>query len=333
MRKKNILKLALSVTGITSVRWRRLLPWLYVFNYHRIGNPENCNYNRDLYSCSAEQLKKHVTLLQERFDLVNCERLVHLVRQGYTDQRPLAMITFDDGYLDNYTLAFPILKEMGAPATFFLPTAFIGQRRLMWGDEIAWILRHARYEAIRLPDAPEPFSLAEAQIERSIQGVLRHLKKARKPFSESVELIRQACGGVSSPDQNDWPQFLDWAQAREMLAAGMDIGSHTHVHELLGRLPAGRQREELIISKEILEEKLRSRIVAVAYPVGARSAYSDETCRLAREAGYGLGFNFLRRTNRFPIEDALDIARFAVDDDMSAPSVKAMACFPKVFAS
>src|SRR5581483_725894 len=146
MRKKNILKLALSVTGITSLTWRRLLPCLYVFNYHRIGNPETCAYNRDLYSCTATQLRKHVTLLKERFEIINCERLLYFVQHGYTGQLPLALITFDDGYLDNYTLAFPVLKEMDTPATFFLPTAFIGQRRLMWGDEIAWTLRHSLYQ-------------------------------------------------------------------------------------------------------------------------------------------------------------------------------------------
>ncbi len=333
MRKKNILKLALSVTGITSLQWRRLEPCLYVFNYHRIGDPRSCQYNRDLYSCSATQFASHVTLLQERFEILDCARLLYLVQHGYSGARPLALITFDDGYLDNYTLAFPVLREREVPATFFLPTAFIGQRRLMWGDEIAWMLRHSRNETIALPGAAEAFSLAEADRERSIQGVLRHLKRGRRPFAESIAIVREACGGACPSDPSDWPPFLNWEQAREMHAGGMDIGSHTHVHELLGRLPAERQREELSTSKEILEEKLGAGVTAIAYPVGARTSYTEETCRLAREAGYCLGFNFLRRVNRFPVTDALDLARFAIDDDMSAPSIKAMTCFPKVFAS
>ncbi len=333
MRKKDILKLMLAMSGITALKWRRLVTGLYVFNYHRIGNPLECEYNRDLYSCSAAQLRSHVTFLRENFEVVNCERLLHTLEHGNRQERPLALITFDDGYADNYTLAFPILRELGVPATFFLPTAYIGQSRLMWGDEIAWILRHSRHEAISLPEVAESFSLKEPDLERSIRSVLRHAKKMRRPFAESIEQIRKACGGIDSPHKTHWPQFLNWDQVKEMLSAGMDIGSHTHVHELLARLPGSAQTEELVSSKNILEDKLQSRILAVAYPVGGKTAYTAETCQLAREAGYRLGFSFLRRANPFPVEDTLNIGRFAIDDDMNALSVKSMACFPRIFAN
>src|SRR5262245_15032590 len=141
MRKKDILMCALSAVGVTKLRWHSLPPALYVFNYHRVGNRDECGYNRNLFSCTIEQFREHLAVLKDRFDFVTIDRLADFARHGYGGRRPLALVTFDDGYADNYLLAFPVLKQMEIPGVFFLPTEYIGARRLLWSDEIAWMLR------------------------------------------------------------------------------------------------------------------------------------------------------------------------------------------------
>ena len=86
-------------------------------------------------------------------------------------------------------------------------------------------------------------------------------------------------------------------------------------------------------SRAILECELRTRIRAVAYPVGDRQAYTGKTCSIARAVGYEFGFNFLRYANRFPLGDALDIGRLAVDSDIGPFGIKARACFPKFYSN
>ena len=68
------------------------------------------------------------------------------------------LITFDDGYRDNYTLAFPILRKHGVQAVFFLPTAFIGTGKLPWWDVIAYIIKHSVKKHIHI-EYPEPHEL------------------------------------------------------------------------------------------------------------------------------------------------------------------------------
>ncbi len=328
MRKKDLLMRVLSAAGVLKLRWHRLPAALYVFNYHRIGNRDECGYNRNLFSCTAARLGEHLAVLKDRFQIVSLDQLAHFARRGYAGRRPLALVTFDDGYVDNYLLAFPLLREMGVPAAFFLPTAYIGTRRLLWSDEIAWMLRSSRRSEITLPYAPVPFSLAAGGLESTIRDILRHVRQSAVPIDEQVGCIREACGGVAPASGNTGPQFLSWEQAREMGAAGMDIGSHTHSHALLARLTPERQREELAASRSVLQAELRTPVRAVAYPVGVPSAYTPETCRIARAVGYELGFSFMRHANRFPLTDPLDLGRFPVDSDIGAFELKSRTCFP-----
>lgn len=323
----------LSASGVMTLRWRRLPPRLYVFTYHRVGNRGDCGYNRNLFSCTAGQFRDHVALFKDRFDIVNVDRLASFAEHGYSGRRPLALITFDDGYLDNYLLAYPVLRDMGVPAVFFVPTDFVGSQRLLWNDEIAWMLRNTRRPTIRVPAAVTEFSLADGQRETSIREILRHVRGCPVPIAEQVDRIREACGGASPPAEGDRPRFMDWTQLREMSAGGMDIGSHTRSHTPLARLSPDRQREELAGSRAALESELRTPVRSVAYPVGDGSAYTAQSCEIARDVGYRLGFNFVRRTNRFPLANPWDIGRLAVDSDITAFGVKSRACFPAVYAN
>jgi peptidoglycan/xylan/chitin deacetylase (PgdA/CDA1 family) len=315
------------------LRWHLLPPALYVFNYHRIGNRDECGYNRNLVSCTAQQLREHLAVLKDRFDVLTVDRLASFARHGYAGRRPLALVTFDDGYADNYSLAFPILRQMELPAVFFLPTAYVGTRRLLWSDEIAWMLRNSRHATITLPYSARPYSLSKDGLDSTIRGILRQVRQSRIPTDEQLDAIRQACGGVTPAADGERPQFMSWEQVRDMAAAGMDFGSHTHSHTPLARLDGRRQRAELADSRDVLEGELGTPVRSVAYPVGDATAYTAETCRAAREVGYELGFNFLRLPNRFPLGDALDLGRLGVDSDISAFGVKSRACFPRVYAN
>jgi peptidoglycan/xylan/chitin deacetylase (PgdA/CDA1 family) len=315
------------------VRWWSLPPGLYCFNYHRIGNPATSAFDRNTFSCTAERFEEQVVFLKEKFEVLSLARLLDLAQRRHPWRKPCALITFDDGYVDNYSAAFPILKKHGASAVFFLPTAFIGTSRIPWWDEIAWLLRQTPGKSIRLAGADEPFLLRAEDAERGIWRVIKFVKSRKMPMERQVEEIRAACGGVRPPQQAAGDRlFMNWAEAREMHSGGMDIGSHTHTHRLLAHLDSSEQREELTGSKEILEAEIGAEVTSVAYPVGSRSAYTDETCELAEEAGYRLGFTFLRHNNPLPLSHPYAIGRLAVDGNIGRVGMRSMICFPSLFA-
>jgi peptidoglycan/xylan/chitin deacetylase (PgdA/CDA1 family) len=331
--KNRLLRTFLSIPGVLAARWRSLEPALYCFNYHRIGYPRDCPYDREVFSCTPPRFEEHLRLLSARFEVVAVDQLPRYLHEGVRLERPLAVITFDDGYIDNYLHAFPILRKQRIPAIFFLPTAFIGSRRVPFWDRVAWLLRHARSDHIRLDGWEKSLSLAPADLERTIRDVLRWLKAL--PGGQMVQRIdelRQTCGARGDCQEAAEPLFLNWDQAREMLAAGMAFGSHTHTHGLLSQMKKEAQEYELSHSRTILENELNVPITTVSYPDGGRSTYDADTLQLVKALGYRVGFNYVREVNVLPIANPFEVGRLAVFDDMGGHRFRSLACFPQYFS-
>ena len=153
--KRELLASFSSRTGLTRVL--ETLPHrraLIILNYHRIGNADETPFDSGVFSATAEQFDLQIAYLKRRFHIASLEE-VFAMMDGDTPQATSVLITFDDGYRDNYTLAFPILRSNGVQAVFFLPTAFIGTGKLPWWDIIAYIIKRSVKSRIHL-EYPEP---------------------------------------------------------------------------------------------------------------------------------------------------------------------------------
>ncbi|MGH9584120.1 MAG: polysaccharide deacetylase family protein, partial [Bryobacteraceae bacterium] len=110
---------------------------LIVFNYHRIGDPRSTPYDADVFSATAEAFDGQIAFLKKHLPLIGLEEAVEIAGGKRTLGSTCGLITFDDGYLDNYDLAFPILQSHGVPGIFFLVTSYVGSAYVPWWDEIA----------------------------------------------------------------------------------------------------------------------------------------------------------------------------------------------------
>lgn len=289
-------------------------PVLMVLNYHRIGDKDGTEYDSGLFSCTAEEFDWQIGYLKRRFQMARLDDVVAVATGKSRLREPQVLITFDDGYIDNYQLAYPILRRHGVQGVFFLPTAFVGTGRIPWWDEIAYVVKHSRQSYIRL-EYPEPrdFDLKGDAKLRSILFILRLYKQPEmRDHERFLEQLERAC---DSPRPGDGARrcFLDWNEAREMQDGGMAFGSHTHNHEILSKLPAGRQTEELAVSREILERELKRKVETLAYPVGARDSFSAETVKVLQGIDYRAAFSFYTGFNIDGHITPLDIRRCGVD--------------------
>jgi peptidoglycan/xylan/chitin deacetylase (PgdA/CDA1 family) len=217
---------------------------LLVLSYNRVLHARDCPFDRGAISASPDQFYEQASYCKSRFQVTGLPELLDHLESG----KPLGgfrtMLTFDDGYIDHYQNVFPILRSLGLPALFFLPTSYIDTSRVPWWDQIAHLLRRSRKQTISL-DYPEPctLTLSEASLEESIRHVLRLYKSPAVRDSERFfEMLERECGMARLEIANP-PLFLTWEHAREMLAGGMHIGSHTHSHRTLEphRRGAGRR--------------------------------------------------------------------------------------------
>ena len=119
---------------------------LLVLTYHRIGNPEDHLFDPGVFSATAEQLDDQISHLKRYASLLTVQEALAFIDGKLTKKahRFCALITFDDGYLDNYTTAFPILHSHGVQAVFFLVTSMVGSCQVPWWDHIAYVVKTSR---------------------------------------------------------------------------------------------------------------------------------------------------------------------------------------------
>jgi peptidoglycan/xylan/chitin deacetylase (PgdA/CDA1 family) len=314
--KRELLARALRGRGVTAVLERMpVRDVLLVLNYHRLGNAAANLFDPGVFSATADEFDGHLAGLKRLVSFVTLEEAQAYVAGTLRDntRRCRVLMTFDDGYLDNYTTAFPILRSHGVQGVFFLSTNLVGSHTVPWWDRIAYTLRTARRNAFRLHYPSElAVALTPAGWENSLKQVLRLYKQPANTEPERfMRQLREAAEADEVPPTAR--QFLDWDEARSMLAAGMAIGSHAHTHTVLAQLPVERQREELRLSREILSMQLRTPINTLAYPVGGPTSYSPDTQRLAAECGYRAAFAFCGGANRRGSKQLYAIRRHGVD--------------------
>ena len=83
---------------------------------------------------------------------------------------------------------------------------------------------------------------------------------------------------------------LSWSELATVASSGMAIGSHAYTHRSLGRMPADQVRDEVVRSRETLEQRLGRRVTTLAYPFGTRADYNHTVAAVCRESGYTCAF-------------------------------------------
>lgn len=309
-----LLRLFLTKSGLLQLSWITLPNGVYVFNYHRIGDVNSTQFDRALYSCTEKSLNTHINEIKNNFEIISSEQLSDIVQKGAKITKRYAMITFDDGYYDNYSVAFPVLKKHKVPGIFYLATDLVGSPNIPWWDEIAYLLRKSCGSSYQLPSSSNLYQLDEKNIDDTIRRIIFEAKRLKNiAITEVVEHVRKnfpkAYSSLKGEEEN---LFMDWPDAIDMANNGMEIGSHTISHQILSQLSDSEQRLEITTSKKIIEEKLSKKIISIAYPVGRYHCFNEVTCKESELAGYKIAFNNEPGNNR-TINNKYSINRICVD--------------------
>ena len=253
-----------------------------VLNYHRLCETD------DPFSPAlpVDIFRKQVEWLSDNFRILPMSELADRVSKG----KPVdgtAAITFDDGYSDNYELAFPILKSLQLQATFFITTNFI-DGQLPWFERVQYAIRKTRKAFGHLKLNGKFYDIPLRNVSERLQAISfikSKLKENQPSTMESyVEEIEEQLRVHLT--QSLEVRFMNWENVREMASSGMEIGSHTISHPILSFLPDSQARTEIAGSKALLEEELRQPVRSFCYPNGKSGDFSEITKKLLKEAGY-----------------------------------------------
>ncbi|RKF14383.1 polysaccharide deacetylase family protein [Alginatibacterium sediminis] len=297
---------------------------LYCFNYHRIGDSKKSDLDPNVYSCDATQFALHLDYYKQHYRVIDMAQLLDLINSDSVIDEPLALITFDDGYCDNYSQAFPLLKQRSLSASFFVSTDYIDESQLPWWDEIAWLLKNTQQKTVFLEGWQQAISIVGSNEEDLIRQVLREVKSNQTlGLQKQLQQLRTELVTQTIDAELYRELFMSWDQLREMQDAGMHIGSHSASHEILAYLDEKHQYHELYQSYKRIQQELQPTIASLAYPVGNAASFSPETERTAKQIGYQLAFSFISGLNSMLDEtEKFRIRRIPVTHNSSVSKLK-----------
>jgi peptidoglycan/xylan/chitin deacetylase (PgdA/CDA1 family) len=264
---------------------------LTVLAYHRITDAHAADfpYYRPNVSATPGMFARQMEYVRKRFNVIDLAALYAYVEEGKAlPWRPL-LVTFDDGYLDNYENAFPVLRSMGLPAVIFLMTSRMDTPSPPWWDECAYYFYHTQQECATLPMIGEQNLATKAEREAALEIMLQAMKGIRE--EEKLTALRELPQllGVAPPGA-DPPLFVSWDQVRELVAKGIACQPHTVTHPILTRIDPAEAHRQLAESKQVIERETDQRVTAFAYPNGTPADYDQTTFAILRDLGYRLAF-------------------------------------------
>lgn len=304
--------------------WPMLPNGIYCFNYHRIGSQENSTFDPNLFSCTVEQFEKHIVFYNREFTVISVDELIKKMKLDEPIDKKYALITFDDGYIDNYTEAYPVLKKHDTPAAFYIPSDYIDSPHIPWWDEIAWIIRHSKATEIKLNNWDKIVDISQGSIVQKVRSILRVIKQDQsRTMQDKISELEGICQCSMPDDIRNKQLFVNWQQTKEMSDNGMHIGSHTLSHNILSHLNEEDQWKEISKSKERIESFIEKEVTSLAYPVGGPDAFTEKTQELVEKADYDLAFSFIAGVTRsFDEGRKYQLRRLPVDNNCTVNKLK-----------
>jgi peptidoglycan/xylan/chitin deacetylase (PgdA/CDA1 family) len=276
MGSRKIASLASRAPGVTRAILAVTRPRRYlVLCYHRVNDDAHPYFTGTpvaLFRRQMETLRRNFTVLP-LLELAERARRKDLPRNGVA-------VTFDDGYRDNYTIAFPVLRDLGLPATIFLTTDALDRNALLWHDRV-----FDAYHRARKPEAREPLATVLARLRRS------------SPEERDLEIDRLLERLEIEPGVPPGWEKLTWDQVREMASSGISFGAHTIDHPILTFVYEEEARRQIRESKRRIETELGSPITMFAYPNGSASDFDRSTQRIVEEEGFSIALTTLAGAN------------------------------------
>jgi peptidoglycan/xylan/chitin deacetylase (PgdA/CDA1 family) len=291
---------ALHATGcdrlVGSARGREHEP--LVLCYHRVVEETKPHgWSAPAMLVTQRTLAAQLEWVGRRYRFVTLDEVARACESGQRQRRPLAAVTFDDGYADLYRNGLPVLARMGIPAAAFVVTDLIGTGGLLLHDRLHVLLRQANrrfgatgirslFHRHRLEHPPwrHDRKWSKAQVTRLGEMLLATqpratLERLASDLERHVEVPRELASTLRA---------LDWTMLRELQEAGVVIGSHTRSHRVLPNESGDDVLDELAGSKRVLEEKLQTEVRHFSFPNGH---FTSGTLRAVRAAGYRYAYS------------------------------------------
>lgn len=295
---------------VALARWwtRRTSACVIILNYHRAGGGD---------------LRRHLLYLRRHYRILPIETALEFLyaqprQRAANDERSTALVlTFDDGYQDNYTHALMLARELQMPMAIYLVPGYIEASRYFWWEE-----------GRRLVDATQvcevvieahKYALEQAAEREALAHMIDHHVRYASSVAEREQFLHAVSTALDVPlvaEGQASSLSLSWMQIEEMDKSGyITFGGHTVNHPILAYLDDAKEVQfEVTDCRTTLEQRLGHVVRSFAYPVGQQRHISDTVVQAVRIAGYDWAMTTSYGFNT-PQTDRYRLKRIEVDVD------------------
>lgn len=194
--------------------------------------------------------------------------------------RKLLALTFDDGYRDNFTVAYPLLKRLGIPFAIYVTTSFPDGEAILWWEAMERLLQD--HDHIKLADG-RVLACRTSQEKQDVFVALRESVMALP-----CDALGDKVNAMFEQARFDWRQMcaaeaLSWDDLRELSRDPLvTIGAHTVSHPVLCQLSEEKALAEMRDSRERIEAHIGKHVTHFCYPFGSRNEVGAREFDLAR---------------------------------------------------
>jgi len=301
-----------------------------ILMYHRIldENDRDREFTQPGMYVSRKVFEEQIAFLSEKYKIIRLKDLAGLITHRQNIPSNCLVITFDDGWRDNYLYAFPILKKQGLPAVIFLTTDFIDSENMFWFYKAGILMNGSKLSKRELSELIARHEIregssAELHSERSdkpdsaLSDRDWFIDRLKKLDAEKIAAVLDDLFAITKQADDILKagnSMLSWEEVREMNREKIEFGSHGCSHRIMTGLNDAEITRELTESKRVIEEKLGGDVDLFAYPNGD---YDDRIKELAQNCGFicalATGSKRSMRNNK----DLFSLRRINVHDGVS----------------
>lgn len=279
-----------------------------------------------------DRFAEFMAYLTRHYRVVSLRRLTDELRRGAV-QPFTAAVTIDDGYHEVFTLAAPVLRRHGVPASIFVVSDFIDGQLWPWIDRFDFVFDRAPHERLEFGHRGSRHVLEGGGNEYRQQAGEQWREYAKSLMvaerDQLLEAIAKASGVEIPREPPSEYRPMTWDQLRALAGEGFDVGAHTRSHPILSRTDPQRLRTEVEGCKERIEQRLGFPVRHFAYPNGLREDYTPETVAAVARAGYIAAVTAVAGGNA-SATPLLELRRIAVHPESVARFAQSVSGFDEI---
>lgn len=261
-----------------------------------IVSPDESKWRPLRSRLSQDMLGRILRSLSKKYKFISLDDAIDMIT-GNIPVRPYSVVlTFDDGYLNNFTHALPILKKYNAPATFYLVCGNTESNEPFWFDRLDYALQHLSSPSMKVKIGERIITIDNSSRENLINSFSNLRNTAKGIYQDDLEMLSEIDkltlaleneSGWSLLDihaDDNWSAIMNWQEAKYAIASGLiTIGSHTVDHIRLSMVNKEMAKEQLERSKIIIEENTGVACKHFCYPNGD---WNHEVAEITKQCGY-----------------------------------------------